>query len=585
MIRSRRKDDRAWLLILVAWFAVLLLFNPRLFALLYDAPNTAARVAVIVFVLCLDTVWFYAIYHLVMVTAAVLTPPGASLLGAQSATDRSASAVAMPRVAVLYPTRNDFNDAAAQTCVDQAYAAHHVFLLDDSTRSDFRSRVDAWAAARPGKVTVLRRDAQTGYKAGNLNAALKRLAPDYPYFAICDADGRLPKDFLAQLVPQLEAAPDAAFVQALQAARPDQPDAFAQTLSFMAEAHYRYYAKPRSRFGFMMFYGHGGVVRTAAWQAAGGFPEIVTEDLAFSAKARALGWTGLYADRAGGDPVSRHAGDAIAEPVRCLEDFPATAARYRTRAEKWIRGTSEFLLTRHFGAFARSRHAAWFEKLDVLVNAVSLYQPAIMLVLLLTLGTLLPEYFAHFRYPGSFFLMPVAHGRSPVDYLLHIRYHIFWSPDFYVMMAIALFAPLLPAMLAFWRKPGRAFEYVAASQFVFLSSLVAETASLLAFLLTGKAVFRNTQDADAQAPRGFHPNHPLVRAAELAAGALMAWLGWRTKNLWFWSPAAALLTSWIVEKLGWRHPIARLIVAVPFVLTLLVFAAVTVDLAISSKSH
>jgi hypothetical protein len=337
----------------------------------------------------------------------------------------------------------------------------------------------------------------------------------------------------------------------------------------MTDLHYRYYVRPRAQSGFLMFYGHGALLRTEAWHAVGGFPEIATEDLAFTARLRECGFRGAYT-----------------EAAASLEDFPPAYARLRLRMEKWIRGTAQ-CVTGAIGGFLRSSRVAWFEKLDLLANAFSHFQGAVMLVCLLMLGILLPEYFSHFRYPGSFFLMPVPHGQSAADYLLHIRYHIFWSWDFYLLMLASLAAPILPAMIELRRSPRLLWRYLAASHWLFLASMVADTAALLVWLATGRAVFRGTNDAESSAAgkRGYHPNHALVWAAELLASGLFFYLGWRTKNLWFWSPGAALLSSPLVARWGMESRLMRSVVSVPLVLTLLVVAVVTMDLVVTGRGR
>jgi len=554
-IQSR--SDAPFLWILASWCALLLYANPRLLALIPAGPTFISKAAVIVFVACLDSFWLFAVYHTVMV--------GASWWERRFRPEPAAPARrSSPRVAVLYPTRNDFREACAQSCLELEYPAHHLFLLDDSTDAGCSARIDRWAQRHPGRVSVFRRGAGGGFKAGNLNAALERIRHAYPYFAVCDADGRLPADFITALLGHFEGDPRLAFVQTAQAAREDQPDPFGRAMGFMTGAHYRHYVRARSRHGFLMFYGHGALLRTAAWEAVGGFPEVATEDLAYSLTLRRQGWHGRYTDR-----------------VVCAEDFPPTFERFRTRAEKWIRGTSE-VLRRHGGPFLRSPRLPWTEKLDVLINVFSHYQTTVLLAFLLALGTLLPAAFSHFRFPGSFFLPPVPEGKSAWEYLIHIRYHIFWSVDFYLIMLWTVLAPMLPAFIDLSRKPGRLGRYLAMSHFAYLGSIVADTIALGAFLATGRAVFRNTLDTAAR-PAGYHPNHPAVWVADVLVGAALAAAGWQTKNLWFMAPAAALAIGACLNQSGWDRRTMRGLTLIPLLITLAVLAFVTLELIVSGS--
>lgn len=548
-------EEKFYLWIVVAWLGILLYFNPRLLALTAAAPNPLAAAAVWVFVLCLDYFWFYAVYNAAMIGTSFCwkETPGAS----------SAPLDACPQVAVLYTTRNDFRAEAVEACLALDYPNHHVFILDDSTDEIYTRRIDAWAGLHASHVTVVRRPSKAGFKAGNLNHALRNIEAGYPYFAVCDADGILPAGFLKGLLPFFGRHADAAFVQAAQAANPAQRESFGRDMDYMVFNHYRHFVRARNCFGFVMFYGHGALIRTDAWKAAGGFPEIVTEDLAFAAKARTLGWRGYYT-----------------ETVKCLEDFPPTYERYRARTEKWIRGTSEFMKL-HYGAFLKSPRVPWYEKLDVLAGALSHYQGAVMLLFLLTLGTLLPVYYDNFRYPGSFFLMPVPYGKSPLEYLAHIRYHIFWSPDFYVLMAMTLLVPVVPALVDLRKTPSKCLRYLVASNFVFFGSLVAETAAVLAFLCTGTAVFRNTHDAGlARGGRSFHPNHPAIWVAEFFTGAALVALAFYHRNLWFMAPGIALLLSPAVHVFGWKRG-TSVVASLPLATGFVVFFVVTLDLVMS----
>ncbi|MCA9399776.1 MAG: glycosyltransferase, partial [Candidatus Omnitrophica bacterium] len=304
--------------LVVLWSACLLYFNPRLLALLSTATDVFSAGAVIIFTLCLDFFWLYMLYHVLMITVSCWVRwkhPSQNLVPVET----------IVPVAILYPTRNDFRPVSAMSCLNLDYPDFHVFILDDSTDKEFRKNIDEWARTHTDKVTVIRREDKSGYKAGNLNHALETIGKDYPYFAICDADGILPRDFLTGLLPFLQDK-RVAYVQALQKGNPDQPEFFGQVLNFMIEAHYRYYVEAKNYFGFVMFYGHGGLLKTSVWQEAGGFPEIASEDLAYSARARALGYRGVYTDT-----------------VICLEDFPPGLPQLRKRSEKWIRGTSEFV--------------------------------------------------------------------------------------------------------------------------------------------------------------------------------------------------------------------------------------------------
>jgi hypothetical protein len=127
------------------------------------------------------------------------------------------------RVVLLYPTRSDLRkEAVAALRLVQAPGGGtcEVVLCDDSTLEEWRMKVDALALEATTSVSpcsgdnpqldeqsalqwlnqmrVIRRPAGSpGWKAGNINYALRRLqAEGFTHFAVCDADGVLPKDFV-----------------------------------------------------------------------------------------------------------------------------------------------------------------------------------------------------------------------------------------------------------------------------------------------------------------------------------------------------------------------------------------------------
>jgi hypothetical protein len=91
---------------------------------------------------------------------------------------------------------------------------------------------------------------------------------------IMRADEILPPNFLTDLVPHLVHNDHCCFVQANHRARPDAESKLARDLGVGIDIHWKWYQPLRNRFGFVMFLGHGAVLRRASWEAVGGFPEL-----------------------------------------------------------------------------------------------------------------------------------------------------------------------------------------------------------------------------------------------------------------------------------------------------------------------
>ena len=287
-----------------------------------------------------------------------------ALLARSSAMPTSSPAEDAP-VAVLYTTKDDFQELAALSCVTQNHPNFHVFMLDDSLGETTQKRVDAFAARHAGKATVVRRPDRTGFKAGNVNHALRHTVRDYTYFAVIDADNVLPADFLTELHRLFVLSPSIGFVQANHLPNPWQKSSFAKDLCLQILVVWTLFFRPKNQFGFVPFLGHGGMIRYDAWKAVGGFPEIVSEDLAFSTRLAQIGLRGYFASH-----------------VVAYEDYPESYGRFRQQQKRYILGMCQFL-HQEIGSFLRSAHVRWFEKLDVMLACGTLLLPVLFLMFLL----------------------------------------------------------------------------------------------------------------------------------------------------------------------------------------------------------
>ena len=349
-----RKRPHMFAAVFGMWVLALAWFHPRLWSLTDLAEGPWSRASIIYFVVFAEIAWLYGIYNLVLVGFAMWHRRGGSMLyrAAAQAADR-AHGYDMPAVAVLYTTCNDFDAASARSCVALEYPRFTVYLLDDSSDLQVRARVDAFAEAHIGRVVVVRREDRVGFKAGNLNHALANIAHE-PLFAVVDADEILPRDFLARLVPRLLADPKCGFVQANHRSRRNAGSQLARDMGIGVDIHWKWYQPLRNDYGFVMFLGHGAVLRRACWTQVGGFPHIVSEDLGYAIAIRELGYKGLFA-----------------EDVVCLEEFPDDVRAFRVRHVKWTRGTCEFL--RHWSwRLIRAPRVTLPEKLDILFPTLNL---------------------------------------------------------------------------------------------------------------------------------------------------------------------------------------------------------------------
>ncbi|MBI4846534.1 MAG: glycosyltransferase [Candidatus Omnitrophica bacterium] len=540
-------------IILFCWAGTVLYFNPRILALLIGPENVIAKLAIIAFTLLLDLFWFYGFYHLVIVIFSYLKN---TKIPYKKLKDYSI-AQARPSVALFYAACNDFQEQAVLSCLCQDYSNFHTFILDDGNDEEHKQKINKFAAQYKEDVTIIRRNTRQGYKAGNINNALRRIS-GFDYFSISDADTILPKNYIVGLLPYFR-NDKTAFVQSRQKSNPLQRTEFAEELGFQIDLHCERYLKTKNKYGFVMFYGHGALMRADICKQIGGFPEVATEDLAYSMKIREKGFEGVYA-----------------ENICCLEDYPPTYQQYRKRNEKWVRGTTECLL-KFYPSFLKSKQISWIEKFDVAASALTLLLGFPFVVLLFLVGIVLPFYFYNFQFQGPMFRMPVMFDSALLKLIAGVSGNLFWTWDFFILLLISIIAPILPAILEMRKRPRERLRYIVMYSFLFYSMQVVSSLSLIAYLITRKASFPVTGDnreyVNEKKPENFKQviiepiaNKKFTFFIEAIIAVLFFRISLTTENIWFLSFCLGLIGSIMLFKLGYKSRIARFIVAAPLII-------------------
>jgi len=159
-------------------------FGPPIFALLWAASGSSVALAVAGFALCLLLFWGFAIYGVVNAAAGF----NARWFPGDQGKMQEAAQTCLPKVALLYPTRNDLREeavAALQRVRAACGGICEVVVCDDSTLAEWQGKVEALVHGTVADETevglnpvrVVRRAAgSAGWKAGNLNHALRALA-------------------------------------------------------------------------------------------------------------------------------------------------------------------------------------------------------------------------------------------------------------------------------------------------------------------------------------------------------------------------------------------------------------------------
>lgn len=288
---------------------------------------------------------------------------------------RAASApcetVSTARVALVCCTADDLDPSALRRSAAQTHDVD-VVILDDSSSDAGRVTVDE-VAAELGAL-VVRRNLRQGYKAGNLNHYFAT-SPGHDFFAIVDSDEVLAPTFVARALDHfaadvavsgaaasgsgatasgatasgLVAASDPIGVVQGRHEAHEGETAFVSEFGPMLGTHVATTQAARSQFGFSMFMGRGALLSREAIIAAGGFPEVVAEDVAFTIALREAGYRVEYAPE-----------------IVSTEDFPVDYHAFKKQHGKMVQGATELL--RGFGpTIARSRMDA-SEKLDLLLE-------------------------------------------------------------------------------------------------------------------------------------------------------------------------------------------------------------------------
>lgn len=531
--------------VLTTWALALVWLGPKLLELLHLATTPGRAVALIFFIAFVAVAWLYGTYNVAVVAFAIarrLTTKTTSLIPGRSEG---------PAVAILYTTCNDFREEAARSCLALDYSPFTVYLLDDGTDASTRERIDAFAAGAPDRVVVVRRAGRRGHKAGNLNDALRGAAAGEPLFALVDADEVLPPDFLRRLVPLLLADARRGFVQANHRGNPADTSPLQRVLGVGIDIHWRYYQPLRNRCGFVMLLGHGALLRRACWEEVGGFPEIVSEDLAYAVRIRARGWRGYFA-----------------EDVICLESFPETMRAFRVRHMKWTRGTCEFLF-REGGALLRAGRISRVEKLDILFTTSGLPVSLLFLFFVLDANLVLPALFGR---PGTLTLQAGAASLAVPTVLLDPVFAAVLTPEFLVVTLVAILSPILCFVLDLAQRPLVLARFLAASVVTYGALAPLSAVGVLAFAATRRAVFHVTGEARSTRRRGLgagHPDQLPVQLFEAGIGAALVAVGAAGLQPSLLGVGLSYALHPLLHHVMWGTSLARALVPVPLALLLM----------------
>lgn len=263
-----------WSVLLILWVMIIVLWMPKVF------PKIESFGAMSMLSICVSifasVFIFYSSYHLTALAFALVRRQSKPLIPSHMKLD-------IP-VAIIMTLRDDFQEPAAETLLAQDYKRFHVYICDDSQDPKNREKIDSFHYKNQAKTTVIRRENNAGFKAGNINHALQTGLITEPLILLVDADERLESNFLRTLLIEFIYS-DASFLQASHRAVPQGKTKFQRMLSPSLSVHWKVYEQARNVCGFPLAHGHGVLFPRVLIEEFGGFDETTTsEDIDFSYK-------------------------------------------------------------------------------------------------------------------------------------------------------------------------------------------------------------------------------------------------------------------------------------------------------------
>lgn len=308
-------DVGAMLVLASAW-AALSAGSGALLSALAPPTGTVGWVALAITATLVGLALLSGLRQVVIVAAAHSRWPASSPVPAPVASEA--------RVALLYPTADDFRADVVRRSAAQSHPGTRTVVLDDSQQPEVRARVAA--LAQEHGIEVHRRAARTGAKAGNLNAWLANHADEVDYVVVLDADQEIGPEFVAGALARFAAHPEAAVVQGRIRSRGGDTS-FARDFSGLFTRHSDTKLAARAVLGLVDFFGRGAMLDVAALREVGGFPEVVMEDTALTVE------------------LERRGGAVVAAPeLLSVEDAPVDHTAFAVQFGKFAEGALQLLV-------------------------------------------------------------------------------------------------------------------------------------------------------------------------------------------------------------------------------------------------
>lgn len=533
-INVQKKSPLMVGLFALLWLTSLIKYGPGLYEIITSGENILQSTLLLMFAIMLASFWMFAAYFIAVVAFSYFSKP---VIISEINTKFENH-----KVAILYPTCNDFKEEAALSCLHQKYQNFHLFLLDDSNKPAYQEKVDLFHNEHSESTTIIRRSDRKYYKAGNLNHALSTKVLDYPFFVVVDADEILPPNFIQRTIKYME-DPSIGFVQANHKPNPSQTSKFAKDLSPTILPFWDIHCRTRNRFGFVTFVGHGALVRRSAWETAKGFPKLITEDLAFSIELRKLGYFGVFK-----------------EDLICFEDFPEDFVAFKKQQERYIIGTTQVLM-KNIKSVIQSKKINWIEKIDIFMWCSPLYiTPLVLLFLILnSIGFT----FVFGNWDVSTISVLGKEFTFNMVRIFNSPYELLYSKNFQIFSVVCAFSPAFASIALGLKRKLNAFKLIFLCTIPYLSLMIIAWRGILGYLIKGRVIFPPTgEKATRNNKVGSNHLKKIKKKTkqwrspvgwEIASGITFAILSLLSLNLGLFAVSCSLLVGAGIEKFGWEN--------------------------------
>ncbi len=246
-----------------------------------------------------------------------------------------------PKVSIHVPAYREPPEMLVETLRALAaldYPDFEVLVIDNNTDDERLWRpVEACCARLGPRFRFFHVAPLAGYKAGALNFALRRTAPDAAVVAVVDSDYVVEPGWLRDLVPELE-APGVAIVQAPQAYRDAAGNAFKRMCEAEYAAFFRVGMVTRNERNAIIHHGTMTLIRRRVIEEVGGWAEwSITEDTELGLRVLEHGYRAVYVPRCYGRGLT-----------------PDRFRDYKAQRHRWALGAIQ-ILKRHARALAGAR--------------------------------------------------------------------------------------------------------------------------------------------------------------------------------------------------------------------------------------